>query len=142
MPSSPPSNRISSSNLYSGMLGGLSNDFGYGIAVDATNSVYVVGFTYSTNGIAFPAATSFRHSTNDILIFRVDSDPSLAASLAAGQLRLSWVGTPFATNILQSSTNAANWRDVPGTPVQVKNRMIMTLPLTNSSQQFRLRRPD
>ncbi|MEP7286859.1 MAG: SBBP repeat-containing protein, partial [Chloroflexota bacterium] len=42
---------------YSTYLGGSGNDYGNGIAVDGSGSVYIVGYTYSTN---FPTANAFQ----------------------------------------------------------------------------------
>ncbi len=39
---------------YCGYIGGLANDYGFGIAVDSTGSAYVVGNTYSTPADNFP----------------------------------------------------------------------------------------
>ncbi len=55
-------NPTGSGLLYSTYLGGGSNDYGLGIAVDASGSAYVAGYTYSTN---FPTTAGAFQTTNN-----------------------------------------------------------------------------
>ena len=61
--------------LYSGYLGGKENDFGYGIAVDASGDAYVVGQTLSTNFPTFNAPQTFRNGTNDAFLTKIILTP-------------------------------------------------------------------
>jgi lipocalin len=64
--------------LYSTYLGGKENDFGYGIAVDSSNNVYVVGqtlstnfLTLSTNSLALVADYPSRNGSNDAFLAKI-----------------------------------------------------------------------
>ena len=57
--------------LYSAYLGGSSDDFGYGIAVDPLGNAYVVGQTLSTNFPAFNARQTTRNGTNDAFLAEI-----------------------------------------------------------------------
>jgi hypothetical protein len=52
--------------LYSGYLGGKSDDFGYGIAVDASGNAYIAGTTDSTNFPTVNPGQPHRNGTNDV----------------------------------------------------------------------------
>jgi hypothetical protein len=82
--------------LYSVYFGGTKNDFGYGIAADANGAVYIVGQTYSTNGVDrhstnsavtndFPlvnAAQARSSGTNDAFLAKIDMDAPLTATVS------------------------------------------------------------
>jgi Immunoglobulin domain/Immunoglobulin I-set domain/Beta-propeller repeat len=55
--------------LYSGLMGGSANDYGYGIAVDAQTNAYITGATSSPNFPLFnnPGQTSLRGSSDAFL---------------------------------------------------------------------------
>jgi len=57
--------------LYSTYLGGRDKDFGYGIAVDASNNAYVVGQTLSTNFPSAGGALNARNGTNDAFLTKI-----------------------------------------------------------------------
>ncbi len=62
--------------VYSTYLGGGRNDYGEGIAVDASGSVYVAGFTYSGD---FPTSNAFQPSKAayvDIFVTKLNADGS------------------------------------------------------------------
>ncbi len=67
--------------LYAGYIGGLQNDRGYGIAVDAAGNAYVTGETYS-NG--FPAPASFPVLDGPDLTYNGGGDAFVAKVNAAG----------------------------------------------------------
>jgi hypothetical protein len=57
--------------FYSGYLGGKKSDNGYGIAIDAADSVYIVGQTSSKD---FPATNSFqpfRNGKGDAILSKI-----------------------------------------------------------------------
>jgi Immunoglobulin I-set domain/Beta-propeller repeat len=63
--------------IYSAYLGGRSDDYGYGIALDPMDNAYIVGQTLSTN---FPTADPFQSSmngTNDAFIAKIILTPGL-----------------------------------------------------------------
>jgi len=57
--------------LYSAYLGGSSDDFGYGIALDPLGNAYVVGQTLSTNFPTFNARQTSRNGTNDAFLAEI-----------------------------------------------------------------------
>lgn len=57
--------------LYSAHLGGSSDDFGYGIALDPLGNAYVVGQTLSTNFPTFNARQTTRNGTNDAFLAEI-----------------------------------------------------------------------
>jgi hypothetical protein len=69
-----------SSLLYSTYLGGVSFDAGYGIAVDASGSAYVTGFTDSTD---FPTLNQYQgdQGYRDVFVTRLDPTQSGVSSL-------------------------------------------------------------
>jgi hypothetical protein len=69
-----------SSLLYSTYLGGGSDDFGYGIAVDSSGNAYVTGETYSTD---FPTLNQYQadQGGRDAFVIRLDTARSGASSL-------------------------------------------------------------
>jgi len=130
--------------LYSVYIGGSSNDFGYGIAADAMNNVYIVGQTLSTN---FPVTNNLagfgsRTGTNDAFLAKISSvSPSLTALRSGQNLELIW--SAFAREFaLQTTTNLASpvWRGLTNAPVVTNNNVIITVPATNPAAFFRLKR--
>lgn len=63
---------------YSTYLGGVNNDEGFGIAVDADVSAYVVGQTYSSN---YPTVDPYQGNQNDMDVFVSKLNPSGTALL-------------------------------------------------------------
>jgi hypothetical protein len=74
-------NTAGSALLYSTYLGGMLNDQGVGIAVDALGGAYATGFTASENFPTTPAAfdTTFNKGTNDAFVTRLDPGGSTLA---------------------------------------------------------------
>jgi hypothetical protein len=65
--------------VYAGYIGGIGGDFGYGIAVDAANSAYIVGFTYS-NQDTFPVTSgplsTYNGGDRDAFVAKVNASGS------------------------------------------------------------------
>jgi hypothetical protein len=57
--------------LYSVLLGGINDDFGYGIAVDSLTNAFIVGQTASTNFATAGAFQKFRNGTNDAFLAEI-----------------------------------------------------------------------
>jgi hypothetical protein len=68
--------------LYSTYLGGESDDYGWGIAVDSNGCAYISGFTYSTD---FPTLNQYQtdpgDGDGDAIVFKLDTTQNGAASL-------------------------------------------------------------
>lgn len=129
--------------LYAGYLGGSMDDFGYGIAVDAEGSAYVVGLTDSTN---FPVASPYqalRNGPNDAFVAKIRlMDPALRAQLSGNAFLLSWPVTAPDYH-LESAANLVppvTWTPVPYAPTLVQGSYTVTLGFTNNLQAFRLAR--
>jgi len=67
-------NTNASAVLYSAYLGGSSDDFGYGIAVDPLGNAYVVGQTLSANFPTLNARQTTLNGTNDAFLARIISN--------------------------------------------------------------------
>lgn len=142
-----------SAMLYSVELGGNNQDFGYGIAVDSSNSVYVVGRTVSGNFPFTNASALFnskRNGTNDAFLAKILGDapaaspvpPALTTSISGNGIQLAWPQSASGY-VLESNTNlesSSSW--VPaGLPVTTTNgTQQVQVPMTNGSLFFRLRR--
>jgi hypothetical protein len=68
-------------------LGGASNDFGYGIAVDSEGSAYIIGYTQSshTASTKFPVTddafqTTYGGGDQDAFVAKFDTDGGLLYS--------------------------------------------------------------
>ena len=57
--------------IYSAYLGGASDDFGNGIALDPAGNVYIVGQTLSTNFPTVNARQTVRNGTNDVFLAKI-----------------------------------------------------------------------
>jgi hypothetical protein len=131
--------------FYSAYLGGAASDIGYGIAVDAEDSAYIVGQTSSPN---FPVTSSplqaALDSSNDSFLAKIRlADPMLSLVLSGDNLLLEWPITSSGF-ILESATSLVppiNWVPVAQSPILGGNRYQVTLPATNSSAVFRLFHP-
>lgn len=135
-------NPDASALLYSTLLGGQKNDFGYGIAVDPAGNAYVVGQTASTNFATPGAFQTFRNGTNDSFLAKIllQSQPSLAIAAAGGAaVTLTW--SAFEPEfLLEYSTNQAstNWLAMPLSPLRTNGSLIVNLPVTSGPLIFRL----
>ena len=131
---------------YSVYLGGSSDDYGYGIAVDAAGNAYVVGQTSSTDFPAVGALQPARSSYYDAFLSKIQPGaPSLVATLAGGYIQLKWPAFPpgyvlETTLALSGSSNA--WTAVTSpAPVLANGSYSVTLPTANPAAFFRLHRP-
>ncbi len=135
-------NTNASALLYSTLLGGRQNDFGYSIAVDPAGNAYVVGQTASTNFATPGAFQTFRNGTNDTFLAKIllQSQPALAIAASGGaNVILAWSGFD-PEFFLESNTNLAstNWLAVPQATVPTNGSLTVTLPTTNDDLFFRL----
>jgi hypothetical protein len=146
-------NTNASALLYSIYLGGNGNDYGYGIAVDPADNVYVVGQTESTNFPATTLSTNFpiynawqpkRNGTNDTflaIISPVQFQPSLSITpTPTNKVILSWLEPEMSSYKLESNTNLAttNWMTLTNIIVPSNDWQTVTLPSTNNAEFFRL----
>jgi hypothetical protein len=80
-------NASGSALLYSTYLGGNSNDYGRGIAVDGSGNAYVTGYTFSTN---FPTASPLQPAfggNDDAFIAKISP-----AAIMPNLQRETWMG--------------------------------------------------
>jgi hypothetical protein len=140
--------------LYSVMMGGKNEDFGYGIDVDSSGNAYVVGRTVSGNFPFTNASSLFvskRNGTNDAFLAKILAQsppappPPMLKSKIVGTagIQLAW---PHSASgyVLESNTDLANpagWVPVTGFPLTTNNGVLQVqVPMTNGSLFFRLRR--
>ena len=133
--------------LYSILLGGSANDFGYGIAVDTNSNAYVVGQTLSANFPTNNALDPVLNGPSDAFLAKIFYDPpSLTLSGSGGQVQVAWnANLKFEPELarlfkLESSTNfpSTNWVVMPQPPVLAGDRYTVTLDRTNQMRFFRL----
>ena len=146
--------------IYSTYLGGMDNDYAYGIAVDPLDVVYLTGQTVSTNFPTVNARQPFRNGTSDTFLAKIAIAPSdaprlvltphtgstgsvqprLTGSQPPSSLTLTWRTFP-PVYTLESSANpssAGSWVSVPGTATYSNGSYNVTIPATNGVQFFRL----
>ena len=131
-----------SATLYSGYLGGSTNDFGYGIAVDAESSAYIVGNTFSTN---FPTTPQHFASTldgpSDAFIAKIRlQPPQLVETLVSNQLQLQWPASApsYTLESTPSLTPPTVWTPVGLSPILSQGWYLIDLGATNADAFFRL----
>jgi hypothetical protein len=134
--------------IYSVYLGGAKNDFGYGIAVDAYGSAYVVGQTLSSNFPETNALHAAINGTSDAFLAKIFNDPpSLFMSGNGSRVYVGVNANPkFAPELprffaLECSTNifSTNWVRVPQLLAPTNHSFGVTLDRTNQAMFFRLR---
>jgi hypothetical protein len=141
-------NTNASALLCSAYVGGSSDDFGYGIAVDTNGNAYVVGATDSTNFPTTNARQTSLSGTNDAFLAKIFLDPPvLALSAKNGRVQVAWPsGLPFEPELsrifkLESNTNfvSTNWstNGLPQ-PGLTNNSYTVTVNPTNRMRFFRL----
>lgn len=150
--------------LYSTYLGGRKNDFGYGIAVDSSDSAYIVGRTDSTNFPAFNAYQKMLNGTNDAFLTKIIIDsPTLNPGMSGtnflvtvpplGDLNSSNFSLETVTNLIMRQvitkgsgsqrvvfTNwvgATNWVVITNRPTVNNGTNIFTFDPTNEARFFR-----
>ncbi|MGC3961273.1 MAG: SBBP repeat-containing protein [Verrucomicrobiota bacterium] len=127
---------------YYAYMGGLSEDIGYGAAVDSVGNVYFVGRTTSSNFPLQPSVTvSFADQTGFIVKMLADELPVLGLSLSGTNAVLSWSATA-PEHTVQSSTNftiPSAWVDLNVTPIVTNAFVTVTVSPTNPAQFFRLK---
>ena len=137
-----------STMLYSVYLGGANNDFGYGIAVDAYDSAYVVGQTMSSNFSETNALHAALDGTSDAFLAKIFNDPpSLFMSGNSGRVFVGVNANPkFEPELprlfaLESSTNlfSTNWVRVLQPLAPTNSYFGVTLNRTNRAMFYRLR---
>jgi len=130
--------------LYSGYLGGSASDSGYGVAVDAESSAYLVGTTSSSDfpTTAAPFQSSLDGSSDTFLVKIRLTDPVLSAALTGDNLQLTWPATArdFILEFAPTLASPVNWTPVTQTPVLSGAVYTTTVLATNTSNFFRLRR--
>jgi hypothetical protein len=119
--------------LYSGYLGGVNDDFGYGVAVDPPGNAYVVGQTYSGN---FPTTNALHTALNSAydsflakILLKIPS-PVLSITATnnsgANTYTVSWpavlpyepeLGRLFNLEYNDDLTMTTNWQVVPSAQV-------------------------
>jgi hypothetical protein len=131
--------------LYSGYLGGGSDDFGYGIALDAEGNAYLSGMTYSSG---FPTTLgAFARSLsgpNDSFVVKIRlADPPLAIEQNGDTFLLSWPATApdYALQSTEDLSPPQTWRLVTATPILTNAEYRVTVTTTNTATLFRLARP-
>ena len=129
--------------IYSAYLGGLNDDFGYGIALDPTDNAYIVGQTTSANFPTLDARQTARNGTSDAFLAKILlQQPALTLINDNGNAILVWPAfePEFA---LQSNTNLTStnaWQTVTNPLVLNNGFETITLPATNDDLFFRLKK--
>jgi hypothetical protein len=134
-------NANASALLYSAYLGGSSDDFGYGVAIDPADNAYIVGQTASTD---FPTPDAFQPALNgadDAFLAKILlQQPALTLRKNGGNAILAWPAfEPEFT--LESNTNlllSNTWVTVSLSCVLTNGSETITLPATNNDSFFRL----
>ena len=140
--------------LYSSYLGGVGEDWGFGIGVDGHGNAIVVG---QTTSVDFPVLNAFQnqHSTNspgstpcDGYITKITpaiQPPTLRIARSGSNVLLSWP-TSFMGYKLEFSDrlptpSGVNWQVAPGTPLVIGDQQMMIQPTDYSYRAYRLHRP-
>ena len=123
------------SPVYSVCLGGTSDDFGYGIAVDSSNNVYIVGQTLSTNFLTYNAPFTTRNGTNDAFLARIMwfVPPPVIVTQPASQTNSTGSSIAFSVGVDQSGTPPFSYQwqvAVTTNQVTVTNQMTVTNQVT------------
>jgi hypothetical protein len=129
--------------LYSILLGGTRDDFGYGIAVDPAGNAYIGGRTLSTN---FPVVNPFSpplQRTNNSFVAKISLDQAPVLDVSPGQngtLSVQWAA--FAPEFeLQVATNLnapVVWAPFASAPPASNGWHTINIDATNRAGLFRL----
>jgi hypothetical protein len=130
--------------VVSGYLGGAYDDYGYGVAVDAESSAYIVGLTFSPGFPVTGAFQSVQGGSGDGFLAKFRFfDPALTATQIGSSLQLRWPATA-GEYVLQAANpllSPLTWAVVPQAPAVGGGFRMLTLPATNQADLFRLYRP-
>ena len=127
---------------YSAYLGGKSDEYGYGIAVDAEGNAYITGLTFSGNfPVISPAFQPSLRGPSSAFVTKIRLfDPQLSVHSQPGALVFSWpISAPDYS--LQSASNIASgpdWTDISQTPTLINRAYTIALSTTNAAGFFRL----
>jgi len=138
-------NTNASAVFYSAYLGGAGQDYGYGIALDGESTAYIIGNTYSPD---FPVTTAPLQPSpaggSDSFLAKIRlRDPALQVATSGDKLLIGWPATA-PDFILETASGLAaptRWSSVAQPPQLSRGTYTVTLPATNQSALFRLRRP-
>lgn len=131
--------------LFSAYLGGENNDYGYGIAVDSGDNIYLTGSTVSDFFPVFDGRSpGYINIFNAFLakIIMTNALPPLSAQSSGTNLLISWSPIPFQeapTNVpLEMNTNllSTNWIPVVQSPVYTNGTFRYTIGRTNPAAFF------
>jgi hypothetical protein len=106
--------------VYSTYLGGTGNDFGYGIALDSTENIYITGYTASTNFPTTPGAYQTTNAGgNDAFVTKFDSSGTPVYSTYLGGSGLNDWGYGIAVDgtgnfYIAGQTDSANFPTTAG----------------------------
>jgi len=130
--------------LFSGYIGGQSDDLAYGIAVDAKEDAYVTGQTISTDFPTLKAWQSKLNGSSDAFVTRIQStgNPVLLAKADGTNVVLFWQPTPHVPQALnlEISTNlmTTNWVTITNqAPVSTNGVYSYTFTPSNPASFFR-----
>ena len=104
--------------LWAKSAGGTVDDYGYGIAVDASGNNYVTG-AFSSPFIAFGATTLTNVGSSDIFIAKLSTPPAITSIVdvpddQGGQVRIRWTSSSEdAITIPAQVTSYSIWRKSP-----------------------------
>jgi len=132
--------------LYSTYLGGILDDFGNAIAVDASGNAYITGQTFSTNYPSFNARQSALNGTSDAFLTKIlpsAPTPLLATSRSGTNVLVTWppVGEESLAFVLETTNNLLTtnaWTLVTNSPVFTNGNLIYKFSPTNRVEFFRL----
>ncbi|MGD0252081.1 MAG: SBBP repeat-containing protein [Verrucomicrobiota bacterium] len=137
--------------FYSALLGGASDDFGYGIAVDPLGNAYIVGQTLSTNFPTLDAPQTTRNGTNDAFLAKIlltIPSPVLTLTTTGTNYTASWpavlpfeaeLGQLFVLEYNDDLTVKTNWQVFPSSVPQVLTNGLYTYTFISSFTNLFLR---
>jgi hypothetical protein len=127
---------------YSAYMGGLAEDVGYGVAVDAVDNAYFVGRTSSSNFPLQPNTLVLPGGRAGFVVkMLADEQPVLNFNWLGVNAVLSW-SAAAPELILQTSTNLSlpsAWVDLNLTPIVSNALVTVIVAPTNPAQFFRLK---
>jgi hypothetical protein len=136
-------NTNASQLLYSVLLGGSQNDYGYGIALDPVDNAYIVGLTASSNFRTNNARQAALDGITNAFLAKIvlgqqNSSPELSIIPSGTNVVLS-KGPIFPEFQLQSNTNLLSTNSWTLVHAPSNTWQSITLPMTNGDLFFRLK---